>query len=1161
MKFSVSHRSALKKRHRGFALVATLVMLSLLMVLSVGMLSLSVVTVRTTDRDRAAQQARANARLALQIALGELQRLAGPDGRVTASSSIVAGETGQRHLTGVWDGWKWDGDGRAPDWGSEKDQRFKGWLVSSNILEDARRRDFVDQPSNENSVTLVADSEEPGSEVRADIVRLDRKGRRYDDGYAWAVFDESQKASVSVSPEREDDTYGRALEKFSAAHEPGYGVVGNYRWEGLSSRKNERPFLVTREQAGFVGLEKRDLPFHDVTSGTFGLLTDVAKGGLASDLSRLFEGDTLPASHRSRFIYSNQDQPLVSPPERFAGANPLPSPDPSWELLHSHYRTYTRLTGGERPRINANVADVEARPFPGAGGGDLALRHPGFHQQQIAPVIAKAQFVFSLTFGVNMNTLQNMWASGGARSTPASLRDSYITWLVIDPVITLWNPYNVPLEFSGATVELYRIPMAFRLYKNGTRIAENFTRLTDAHTQGDFQSRQNRFYLLKLLPEKGQGTLLMQPGEHVVFTGHHWTLHGSHTYNKEGLEMRPGFNPPAGADSSDEIGGVTTQNLFVSPSGSTTGKDYGKNVRTIAVKGGDQIQVEVRPERAGADEMPEANGKEVTGFLKYYLGVEGAPGAERKLIGGIEIDYGEKEKELLPEYSRHDLPTIVVNSAIPKGVPNDNSLSPEERGADAALRWKEPFLIATFQQKTERDSRFPSRSWINNGPTNLYSSAGIDEDEDFAHQQYEFKWEPMTDWPPDSPTIEISNERNRGYGGSGIYAQTGTELATFSSLPVAPAHSLGQLSHAPLNGSGQLPLTTRVVGNSFAPPLLPEGKVKEPSQNRTFLDHSYLANNALFDSWFLSTVADHPALGGIRARDSKAILEGFFKGKERLPNSRFVPYLGGKKADEVLDAIEDEKEGYRKASRHLLVEAPFNVNSTSVSAWEALLASNFGADAPLVTGELDGGDGLPVLRNVPAVSSSYESSGSEYTKWNGYRRLNEKQIRELAAAIVDEVKERGPFQSLAEFINRRPGGRGELSKYGAVQSAIQKTGLNDEVIDSAHNFEGSSGANPTAASGNTADGAPGVISQADLLTPLLPQLTARGDTFVVRAYGEAVNDDGSKARAWCEATVQRYPEYLDPSDEPEAEPSTFVNQTFGRRFQVVSFRWLKSQDL
>ncbi len=1131
----------------GFSLVATVLMLSLLVVLVLGLTSLSTVSLRTASHDAAALRAKANARLALQTAIGELQRLAGPDGRVTAPSDVVVGEGGRGHLTGVWEGWKWDGNGSTPDWDKEKSDRFKGWLVSAAGAGSAGEESFVTRPQAAESVKLV-DAEEQSGQVSAGVVRVPGSRGRTDGGIAWAVFDQSQKANITVPPAEDDESFSAAYDRLASASVPGYGAVREKDWKALAERAEQRPGLVTLGQSRLVGLKKRDASFHDLTSSSTGLLTNVAGGGFAGDLSRLFDAEALPADFASRFLYSGTDSPLVPPPARFKNANPLPSPDPSWALLHSHYRAYTRVAPGAGNEIAVSRKTLDPRNDPKnpMSGTEDILRNKAFNNQQIAPVIAKAQFVFSLTFGVNQNTLSDMWARGAARSSPPSLRDNYITWLVIDPVITLWNPYNVPIRFEELSIELHRIPLAFRLYKNGARLADNYTRLTDAHTTGDFQGRKNKYYFLKLLPETGKGSVQMQPGEHIVFTGHEWRKHGNHDYKELGLTMRPGFNPPAGASSSPEIGGVTTQNLFVSPTGTSTGKDYNKTIRTVAVKGGDQIQVEVKPERAGADDLPEAGGREVTGFLKYYSDAT----KDRKLIGGIELDYGDKEKELLPEYGRYDLPTIVVNSAIPKTAPNSTA-EPEEAGADMALRWKEPFLIATFQQKTERDSRWPSRSWVNNAPGNLYSSAGLDEHEDYAHQQYEFKWEPMTDWPPDSPTIEISTERNRGYGASGVYAQSGTEIATFSSIPLAPAHSLGQFSHAPLNAGGQLPLTTRPVGNSFSSPLIPEGKVRENSGSRTLLDHSYLANNALFDSWFLSTAADHPGLPGGNARDAKTLLRNFFGSGKPLPNARFRPYLDGAGPEELADRLGKDPQAYRHIAENLLLDAPFNVNSTSVAAWQALLASNFGKDVPLADASLDGGNDLPVSRNLPATGSAYESGAGEGSKWSGYRRLSEDQIEALSKAIVEQVKKRGPFQSMAEFVNRRPGD-GESARSGAIQSAIEAAGINEALLDP----ELSAGA-----TGNTADGAPGVITQADLLTPLLPQLTARGDTFVVRAYGEAANPDGTKSRAWCEATVQRYPEYVDPTDEPSATPSTDTNKAFGRRFQLVSFRWLKPGEI
>jgi tRNA A37 threonylcarbamoyladenosine synthetase subunit TsaC/SUA5/YrdC len=55
-------------------------------------------------------------------------------------------------------------------------------------------------------------------------------------------------------------------------------------------------------------------------------------------------------------------------------------------------------------------------------------------------------------------------------------------------------------------------------------------------------------------------------------------------------------------------------------------------------------------------------------------------------------------------------------------------------------------------------------------------------------------------------------------------------------------------------------------------------------------------------------------------------------------------------------------------------------------------------------------------------------------------------------------------------------------------------------------------------------------------------------------------------RAWCEVVVQRLPEYIDSTSanqEAWRAPSTVsdINQQLGRRFQVISFRWLSPEDI
>ena len=78
-------------------------------------------------------------------------------------------------------------------------------------------------------------------------------------------------------------------------------------------------------------------------------------------------------------------------------------------------------------------------------------------------------------------------------------------------------------------------------------------------------------------------------------------------------------------------------------------------------------------------------------------------------------------------------------------------------------------------------------------------------------------------------------------------------------------------------------------------------------------------------------------------------------------------------------------------------------------------------------------------------------------------------------------------------------------------------------------------------------------------------MTVRGDTFRIRTCGEARDGTGNiTARAWCEAVVQRLPEYIDPADEAEKTPDTLgseANKAFGRRFVITSFRWLDSDEV
>lgn len=133
------------RRYRsGFALVITLTLMVLLTLVAVGLLTLSSITPRSTGQGEAMALARSNARLALMLALGDLQKHVGPDKVITAPCEIVRETPSMPRLTGVWDSWDAIASGSAssPDYSGAKRDRFRSWLVSDSDPQAVRERDY-----------------------------------------------------------------------------------------------------------------------------------------------------------------------------------------------------------------------------------------------------------------------------------------------------------------------------------------------------------------------------------------------------------------------------------------------------------------------------------------------------------------------------------------------------------------------------------------------------------------------------------------------------------------------------------------------------------------------------------------------------------------------------------------------------------------------------------------------------------------------------------------------------------------------------------------------------------------------------------------------------------------------------------------------------------
>lgn len=470
--------------------------------------------------------------------------------------------------------------------------------------------------------------------------------------------------------------------------------------------------------------------------------------------------------------------------------------------------------------------------------------------------------------------------------------------------------------------------------------------------------------------------------------------------------------------------------------------------------------------------------------------------------------------------------------------------------------------------------------------------------------------------------------------GAFSWSQLGYESPAFDFAPPDGLGSLGWLQHADLSGHGNQP--SYIFGNSWVyAPLAgrdcyagfynysnssyveyfnryPAPKPANSSQDRFNLiyDASYMANDALWDRFFLSGLTG-----------AGAVSQSYLDNEKALPNSRlrFRSTLGGD-----YNALGTPSNRFKLGAAYLLTDGAFNVNSTSVEAWKAVLASRLGLKVNNATANADQAVFSRLLKPGNGsggflVPPSNQPAGELAEAYTGARRLSEQEVDLLAREIVAEVRERGPFVSMADFVNRRlapelsasPFTETALSRTGlrgALQAAIDRSSLQTvagkPAINGAFYDSGTEGSFYTPAQMRTyvgdprtdvnvddsslqgavvprlamfgerwyytAAGVPGFLTQADVLQALAPILTVRSDTFRVRAYGEVKNPRTGRieARAWCEAIVQRYPEPFKKSTDPEdlAWPERPANAgdpaaSLGRLFRIIAFRWLTPEEV
>jgi hypothetical protein len=448
--------------------------------------------------------------------------------------------------------------------------------------------------------------------------------------------------------------------------------------------------------------------------------------------------------------------------------------------------------------------------------------------------------------------------------------------------------------------------------------------------------------------------------------------------------------------------------------------------------------------------------------------------------------------------------------------------------------------------------------------------------------------------PPNSPW-----ETSYGHRSAGSVAAIDRRI--LRDVPNQPLVSLGQFMHMPANiflsiGAYEFrDMGSMFVGGSLANPFVPTSQSLLNNATGTYLslDDSFLVNEALFDRFFFSTVppASLTAPPGTAypsawiAFNAANPTDNLTNRSVPLLNSRLKPYFKNQTNAPAMANLRDMD----KAAANLLLDGAFNINSTSVAAWKAFLGGLSGNDLRLYN--VENRTASTVSTTISGVRGttfsrfwSADGKSSPNIPWSGLRVLSDPELDDLANKIVAQIKLRGPFLSLSDFLNRRLGASSNLTLAGALQAAIDSTApdINSaaKALGSPINVAGRLGLNaPTAGRSlpvlNTLDGAgntlnsavgmPGYLMQQDIVQAIAPAIAARSDTFVIRTYGEVRNPRTGEveSRAWAEAVVQRLPDYVNPSadDAHVFPPSHTDNQTFGRRFEIVSFRWLHPNEI
>jgi hypothetical protein len=1176
-------------RRAGFALVVTIALLVLLAVIAVGLLQLGAVSLRASGQARLTSEARANARVALMMAVAQLQRELGPDQRISATAGLLDDEPGTPRLDGVAEP-RWTGVWNAAESqvasgtldrpSYDKPLAFRRWLVSgeSAILESPESaKTGVSAASTTARLVGPGLRSEAQREVRVPIIGGLRSG------FAWWTSDDGVKATLRPGEDHDSESVGEALLALRRANSDGHQLLDPRipsRSDGLDARLVTLPSVEAARPVGDGQARVSSEMLHDLTTRSDALVVDVTSGGFRKCLNMRI--DWLEAQTPFRRKREGTIGKLHSAAADYRIC--------SWDQLRNYLAisrdggmlTLDRSTG--RPLIRTH----KQGGFTGNDGEPEWNPNIGEDRFRIQPVLLKMGYVFS-------------YATERLNPPPDPNKPFALRFYVY-PMAVLWNPYNVDLEVPEYCVHGF-CPLAFTI--DGGAAGKTVVDLT----------RNSSAILFGFGPEGGGA---QRPGKIVIPAGASRALYpqGVRWQQFPDEHRHPRFRAHyyfwagiGGFNLGDANFGGVLKNLR---GGGEVASFHSIPNAEILGAADDSLRIGVTPSAQGAHWTM---GMAAAHTDWWGNNGPGADNAETQQKFGMTTSVGFKIEAdgSTPQIS------LVPASEVP--VRTFGQLE----GRPTPLLYYECF------RKAADEDLFPAKHHSFSVAGNpIHAQTGRDLGNTDAitpwfESAYTFRFEAVHSWFDVTKTFQLPPDRDdRIYFGAS-YSPQGQLNVVDQEILLSPIVSLAQLQHLPLfdyrptydpatasantiwyrgdygfheGRVTQFP-QNHAIGNSYASPGIPPDRLRQRGWRYRFnveadhlrVDRSYIANALLWDSWFCSTIAEQggPMLAGVTGkRGARQVAADFRGGAGALPNDA-IKIMPGRNHDGLLDDLFDAKgkptrDAHARIAESLRVEGGFNVNSVSETAWAhflsgllsrpmAVMESVSGKEAPGMVAP--GDDAFLVSRFTmagapPAEREQGKQRDDRY--WSGAREISEGQIRELAAAIVRQVKQRGPFLSLSEFVNRRLTADPDLAISGALQSALDdpQVSINAPFRSDTLDVNPVTRAGrpnyhfPEAAAGPRRQGIAGYVTQADLLQSIGPALMPRSDTFTIRALGEARDDAGKVlARAWCEAVVQREAEFVDPANPAgdSTDKLNPVNNRFGRRFGIVSFRWLAAEEV